>query len=54
MYQFSSKLKTWAIALMVLGAVGVGYGFLTSPSNLEEAKEMMHAAEDSQDRKSVV
>ncbi len=47
MYQFSSKLKTWAIALMVLGAVGVGYGFLTSPSNLEEAKEMMHAAEDS-------
>ena len=47
MYQFSNKLKTWALALMVIGAIGVVYGFLTSPSNVEEVKEMMHAADAS-------
>ena len=46
MYQFSNKLKTWALALMVIGAIGLVYGFLTSPSNLEEAKEMMHSSHD--------
>ncbi|MDA8595862.1 quinol:cytochrome C oxidoreductase [Flavobacteriaceae bacterium] len=47
MYQFSNKLKTWALALMVIGAIGVVYGFLTSPSDVEEVKEMMHAADAS-------
>jgi len=49
MYQFSSKLKTWALALMVIGAVGVVYGFLSSPSNMEEVKEMLHDSHNSHD-----
>lgn len=46
MYQFSRKLKTLALALMVLGAVGVVYGFLTTPSSVEEVKEHLHHAEN--------
>ena len=45
MYQFSGKLKTIALALMVLGAVGVISGFLSTPSSIEEVKEHLHHAE---------
>ncbi|PQJ80338.1 quinol:cytochrome C oxidoreductase [Polaribacter porphyrae] len=41
MYQFSSKLKIASLILIVVGALGIGYGFLSAPSSLEEAKEMM-------------
>ena len=41
MYQFSGKLKTLSIILTVVGLIGIGYGFLTAPSTLEEAKEIM-------------
>lgn len=44
MYQFSGKLKTFALALMVIGAVGVISGFLSTPSSLEEVKEHLHHA----------
>jgi len=47
MYTFSSKLKTFSFALMIIGVLGVGYGFLSAPSTLEDAKEMM--AHDSHD-----
>ena len=30
MYTFSNKLKTFSIVLMILGLLGVGYGFMTS------------------------
>tara|TARA_B100000809_G_scaffold22902_1_gene20087 strand:+ start:55684 stop:57147 length:1464 start_codon:yes stop_codon:yes gene_type:complete len=46
MYQFSGKLKILALALMVLGAVGVLYGFLSTPSSIEEVKEQLHHAEN--------
>ena len=41
MYQFSGKLKLASIILIIVGALGIGYGFLTAPSTVEEAKEIM-------------
>lgn len=41
MYTFSKKLKTFSIILMVLGAVGVGIGFMTSHKSLDEVKTML-------------
>ena len=41
MYTFSNKLKTFSIILMVLGALGVGYGFMTSHKSLEEVKTIL-------------
>ncbi len=41
MYDFSKKLKLWAIGFMVVGAVGIIAGFLAAPSNVEEVKEML-------------
>lgn len=41
MYQFSGKLKIFAIALIVLGAVGTAVSFMTTPKTLEEAKGIM-------------
>ncbi|CAA0171665.1 quinol:cytochrome C oxidoreductase [Tenacibaculum maritimum] len=41
MYQFSGKLKTFSIALIMLGILGIGYGFLTAPKTVEEAKEII-------------
>ena len=47
MYTFSSKLKTFSFALMIIGALCVGYGFLSAPSTLEESIAM--TAHDSHD-----
>ncbi|MFS4493327.1 quinol:cytochrome C oxidoreductase [Maribacter sp. 2308TA10-17] len=41
MYTVSNKLKMGSIILMVVGLLGIGYGFLTMPSNVAEAKEMV-------------
>lgn len=41
MYTFSNKLKTFSFILMILGALGVGYGFMTSHKSLEEVKLML-------------
>ncbi|REH55996.1 quinol:cytochrome c oxidoreductase quinone-binding subunit 2 [Tenacibaculum gallaicum] len=41
MYQFSGKLKMLAIALMILGALGTAYNFMSAPKTLEEAKEIL-------------
>ncbi|WP_460220049.1 quinol:cytochrome C oxidoreductase [Psychroserpens sp. MEBiC05023] len=41
MYTFSSKLRLVAIALMIIGALGVTYGFMTSHKSLDEVKEMI-------------
>jgi hypothetical protein len=45
MYTFSSKLKNLSIILMALGLLGIGYGFLTAPKDIQEV-EMILAAED--------
>ncbi|MFL9843119.1 quinol:cytochrome C oxidoreductase [Flavobacterium rhizosphaerae] len=43
MYTFSSKLKTFAIVLMVLGALGIAYSFFTAPKSVEEAEQIIAA-----------
>ena len=42
MYTFSGKLKTFSIALMILGALGMGYGFFSAPKTTEDVKEALH------------
>ncbi|WP_422081755.1 quinol:cytochrome C oxidoreductase [Ulvibacterium sp.] len=46
MYTFSSRLKIASIVLMVVGALGLGYGFLTMPTSVEEAKAMVASHDD--------
>jgi hypothetical protein len=46
MYTFSSKLKTFSIALIIIGALGIGYGFFTAPQTTDDVKEMMQHGED--------
>ena len=45
MYTFSSKLKTFSFILIVLGVLGIGYGFLTAPKNIEEVEKILAANE---------
>lgn len=45
MYTFSSKLKTFSFILMVLGILGIGYGFLTAPKDIKEVEQILLAAE---------
>ncbi len=46
MYTFSNKLKTFSFALMIVGLLGVGYGFLSAPSSVEDVKLMMQDSHD--------
>ena len=41
MYTFSNKLKTFSFILMILGALGVGYGFMTSHKSFEEVEHLL-------------
>ncbi len=43
MYTFSNKLKTFSFILMILGALGVGYGFMTSHKSFEEVETILAA-----------
>ncbi|WP_027393435.1 hypothetical protein [Aquimarina latercula] len=43
MYTLSSKLRLFSIILVVIGAIGLTYGFLSAPNTIEEVKEMMAA-----------
>ena len=38
MYTFSSKLKTFSLILMAIGLLGIGYGFLSAPKNIQEVE----------------
>ncbi|MFK5972168.1 MAG: quinol:cytochrome C oxidoreductase [Flavobacteriaceae bacterium] len=46
MYTFSNKLKIASIILMAIGALGIGYGFITMPGTVEEAKAMVVSHND--------
>lgn len=42
MYTFSNRLKIWSIVLIILGALGIAYGFVTAPRTTDDIKEMLH------------
>ena len=46
MYTFSSKLKMASFILMIVGLLGIGFGFMSAPSTVEEAKAIV-ASHDS-------
>lgn len=46
MYTLSSKLKLFSIILMVVGLLGLAYGFIAAPSNVEDVKEMVASSDD--------
>ncbi len=41
MYTFSNRLKMGAMILMALGLIGLGIGFVSAPTTVEEAKAMV-------------
>ena len=41
MYTFTNKLRNFSITLMVVGFLGLTYGFLTAPETVEEATAML-------------
>ena len=45
MYTFSSKLKTFSFILMIVGILGIGYGFLTAPKDIQEVEKILAANE---------
>ena len=45
MYTFSSKLKTFSFILMLLGALGIGIGFMSAPKTVEDVKTILKAEE---------
>ncbi|HLA55481.1 MAG TPA: hypothetical protein VK623_05250, partial [Flavobacterium sp.] len=45
MYTFSSKLKTLSFILMIVGILGIGYGFLTAPKDIQEVEKILAAEE---------
>jgi len=43
MYTFSSKLKTFSFILMAVGLLGIGYGFLSAPKDIQEVESLLAA-----------
>ena len=41
MYTFSGKLKTVSLVLMIIGALGIGYGFFSAPKTTEDVEQAM-------------
>ena len=46
MYKMSNKLRLFSFILMIVGILGIGYGFLQAPSSEAEAKEMLASHSD--------
>jgi len=46
MYTISNRLKIASIVLMVIGALGIGIGFVSAPGSVAEAKEMVSSHAD--------
>ncbi|MBZ9627189.1 quinol:cytochrome C oxidoreductase [Psychroflexus sp. CAK57W] len=53
MYTMSSKIKSFSLILIVLGAIGLIYSFIDAPSSVEEVKEMLHTENASHGAESV-
>ncbi len=43
MYKMSNKLKLTSIVLIILGVIGLSYGFYNAPSSVEEVQEILAA-----------
>ena len=41
MYDFSKKLKLWAIGFMVVGAVGIIAGFISAPKTVQDVEQIL-------------
>ncbi len=41
MYKFTKNIKIFSLTLVFIGALGLGYGFYSAPSSVEEAKAMV-------------
>jgi len=41
MYTFSGKLKTLSFVLMIVGALGIGYGFFSAPKSIQEVEQLL-------------
>lgn len=52
MYQMSNKLRLFSFILMIVGVLGIGYGFIQAPSSEAEAKEMLASHGDHGDNHS--
>ncbi|WP_445452992.1 quinol:cytochrome C oxidoreductase [Flavobacterium sp. 25HG05S-40] len=46
MYTFSSKLRTFSFVLMIVGILGIGYGFLTAPKTAQDVEAILKAEEE--------
>ena len=44
MYTFPNKLRNLSITFMVIGFLGLTYGFLSAPATIEESKAMVAAS----------
>jgi hypothetical protein len=40
-YKFSKQIKRFSVILIIIGAIGIAFGFYSAPSNVEEAKEIV-------------
>lgn len=49
MYTFTSKIKLVAIICMIVGLLGIGYSFISTPKTIEEVKEFVQEQELVQD-----
>lgn len=45
MYTFSSKLKTLSFVLMLVGILGIGFGFLTAPKTIQDVEKILKEEE---------
>ena len=45
MYTFSSKLKTFSYILMLVGVLGIGYGFFAAPKTIQEVETILKEEE---------
>ena len=53
MYKVSANIKMFSFSLIILGLLGIGYGFYSAPKTIEESKEMIashgHSSHSSSD-----
>jgi len=41
MYTFSNRLKNFSFLLMILGVIGIGYGFFTAPKTVQDVERIL-------------